>query len=191
MKNVLMVLTALFVSSSAMAYDQKPTADYNFRFSPIGLLVGSIGVDLSKAITPEWTVGPELNYWKFSLSSTDAAYTSDYDISSSKIGVRANWYKNGVYTDGLYVGPSISYASAKVTTTDALGEVTGEASGLFLGCLVGYGWFWDSFNMTLAGGAQTGLGDTKVKVTDSSGETTDVSSLSAGVALEYNLGWTF
>lgn len=191
MKRVLLCVISLMFASSTFAAE-KAANEWNFRFSPIGFLVGSVGVDLSKAITPEWTIGPELQVMKLSLPVSDGSvYTSDYEISSSRIGVRANWYKNGNFTDGLYVGPSLAYFAAKVTTTDSFGTVTGEASGMLLGCVIGYGWFWDSFNMTLAGGATAGLGDTKITVTDSSGEVTDVSSAGAGLALEYNLGWTF
>lgn len=168
------------------------SAEYNFRFSPIGLIVGSINIGLDIVVAPDWTVGPAVQYWRYKISSDDTIFSSDYEITAYSFGGRANWFKNGNFTDGLYVGPSLSYASVKLTTKDSLGDtVTGSASVMLASCLVGYGWYWDSFNMMLGGGAALGLGDTKVKVETSSGSTTEVSSSIAGVALEYSLGWTF
>ena len=123
---------------------------------------------------------------------SNSSFTSNYDISAYAFGARANWFKNGNYSDGLYVGPSLRYVNAQLSTTDVLGTTTGSASAIFVGCLVGYGWFWNSFNMMLGGGFTQGLGDTKITITDSSGNKTDVSTAaSGGLALEYTLGWTF
>ncbi len=168
------------------------SAEYNFRFSPLGLIVGSININLDIVVAPDWTVGPVINYWRYSSSSDRTVFSKDFETTAYGFGARANWFKNGNFTDGLYVGPGLSYANVKVTTTDSTGDsVTGSASVMLASCLVGYGWYWDSFNMMLGGGASLGLGDTKVKVETSSGSSTEVSSTMAGVALEYSLGWTF
>src|SRR4051812_13712918 len=110
------------------------TNSMNFRFSPLGLLIGAINISMDFPIDPNWTVGPTLSYWHFKLSS-DAGFKSDYDITAFGGGARANWFKNGNFTDGLYVGPSVQYTNVKLTTTDAGGDVSGTASGLFAGCL--------------------------------------------------------
>lgn len=173
-----------------MSYGSSP--EYNFRFSPIGLIVGSINIDFDMAVAPDWTVGPTVSYWRSSVSSDSTTFSEKFDVTAYGIGARANWFKNGNFTDGLYVGPSLSYANVKISTKDLSGDsVTGSASVMLASCLVGYGWFWDSFNMMLGGGASFGLGDTKVKVETSTGSSTEVSSSIAGVAIEYSLGWTF
>lgn len=182
-----LLFVVLGASSSAFAAGE----GMNFRFSPLGLIIGSVNGGLDIAVAPEWTVGPAASYWRFNLSSSDS-FSEDYKITAWSVGARANWFKNGNFTDGLYVGPSLSYANVELETLDTAGaKVTGEASGLFLTGLVGYGWFWDSFNIMLGGGFSAGLGSTEVKVTDSSGSETKVSSTISGVALEFSLGWTF
>ncbi len=177
--------------ASKVAY-ASDSAQYNFRFSPIGLILGSINIDFDIAIAPDWTVGPTINYWRYSSASDKATFSEDYKTTAYGFGARANWFKNGNFTDGLYVGPSLAYANVKVSTTDTVGTTwTGSASVMLASCLVGYGWYWDSFNMMLGGGASLGLGDTKVKIESSSGSSTEVSTSIAGLALEYSLGWTF
>jgi hypothetical protein len=152
------------------------------------LIIGSVNAGLDFVVHPNWTVGPEGSYWHTHVGSS---WGSDWDVKAYGIGARGNWFKNGVFTNGLYVGPSLSYASVKVTNSDSFGSYSGTASGLFASGLVGYAWFWDSFNMMLGGGATVGLGDTKVSVTDSSGAKTEVNSSISGLDLEFSLGWTF
>lgn len=163
----------------------------NLRFSPLGLVVGAIGIQLDFKIHSEWTLGPALSYWHVKLDSDPALFTSQYDVTASTFGARANWFKNGVYTDGLYVGPALEYASVKVKTNDSISTVSATGTALMLSGLVGYGWFWESFNMMLGGGLGVALGGADVEVTDSSGSKTKVKSPASGLALEYSLGWTF
>jgi len=181
---------APMASQPSMNYGR--SAEYNFRFQPVHLLIGAFALNLDYAIAPDWTIGPALTYWRFNLSSDGAFYTEKYEITYFSIGARATWFKNGVYTDGLYVGPNVGYVSAKLKTRNLLDEeVTGSVSVPMVGCLVGYGWFWDSFNMMLGGGARVGLGNTKVEIKSASGTETDVSAPIAGFDFEYSLGWTF
>lgn len=160
---------------------------YNFRISPLSLLVGGIAANFDMAINSEWTVGPTVSYlnWKIGKGST---LSEDISLSAYSIGARANWYKNGVHSDGMYLAPALVYSAATATA----GTSKGEASGLFLSGVIGYGWFWDSFNMLLGGGFSTGLGNSKVQVKDSAtGQTTETSLQNGGLALEWTTGWTF
>lgn len=86
---------------------------------------------------------------------------------------------------GLLVG------SFNMSSTNASGTSSGQASGFFLSCLAGYGWFWSSFNQMLGAGLAMGLGDTTISVTNSSGQKESVSVWGAGFTVEYSLGWTF
>jgi hypothetical protein len=124
---------------------------------------------------------------------SSGSFTGDYDIKAFAIGGRANWYANGVYTDGLYVSPQFAFSNAKVSATDSLGNsAEGEASSLIVSGLVGYGWFWDSFNIHLGGGLALPVGTSKVKVKNSDGTEESVDFSRTGrLALEFNLGWTF
>ena len=192
LRNILLALSLslAFVGPQAFAASGDTL---NFRFSPILLVVGFAAINVDYAVAPNWTVGPQLHYWNFNLKNTNSDTFDEIKINAFGAGVRANWFKNGNYTDGLYVGPALIYSSVKVTGTDALGiDYEGTGSGAFLSCLVGYGWFWDSFNMMLGGGATAGLGDTKVKVKDSLGNEDEYNSNpGGGLALEFSLGWTF
>jgi hypothetical protein len=165
----------------------------NLRFSPIGLLASAILVNYDVAVNSNWTLGPEVIYMNFNIDSS-GTYSSEINIKALGLGARGNWFKNGVYTAGLYVGPSLRYLSVKgeENFSDGSGQSTASASGLLASGLVGYGWFWDSFNIMLGGGLSLPLGDLKVETTDSNGVKTeeDISN-GGGLALEFSLGWTF
>lgn len=171
--------------SSAHAQNQM-----NLRVNPLGLLLGGIDATLDFKYDENWTIGPKLSYMSFEASRS-GSFTEDFSIKGYSLGARANWFKNGVYTDGLYVGPDLSYSYVKVSSSDTSGTVTAEGQGLYATGLVGYGWFWQNFNMMLGGGLTAGLLGTQVKVKDSNGNETKVSVRSGGLALEWTVGWTF
>jgi hypothetical protein len=183
-------MLSLFLVSAPWAHADG-SDQYNFRFSPVTLLIGLVGVDLDIKVSDQWTVGPELAYWHFSLSET-GDFTQSVDITAFAVGARANWFLNGTYTDGLYIGPSLKYVSVKATTANDVESLSGTASVLQASVLVGYGWFWPSFNMMLGGGLALPLGNQDVTVTDSNGDKVSENISSTGsLALEYSLGWTF
>lgn len=178
MKKIAVAIT-LFLSVHSMAND------LNFRFSPIGLLIGAVDATLDIKMNPNWTLGPKLTYLNFEISSNSI----NYKESAYGLGVRGNWFKNGAYQDGLYVGPAAGWHGVKVTGN----SYSAEVSAVSIGCLVGYGWFWESFNQMLGGGIATALGGTKVTIKDSNGATVNDVELSgfSGLSIEYSLGWTF
>lgn len=183
----LFMFAAMF-SSSALAVESDRM---NLTLDPIGLIVGSLGMGLDFRVHPQWTVGPRLEVWN-SREHARGIFTGGYRIHAYGAGVRANWFAEGVYTDGLYVSPSLNYYSIKVKATDAFSnESSASASGLSARAIAGYGWFWDSFNIMLGGGLTVFLGDSKVRVTDSSGQKEDVPLQTVTPALEFQLGWTF
>lgn len=184
------IFSAAFLISFAAHAGSDHT--YNVRFSPVGLIVGGTYLNLDVKILPQWTVGPELGYYRFKIKSDAVYFNSDYKITAYSVGARANWFMNDAYNSGLYVGPTLRYMNVRLDTTDASGDVTGEMGGLYAACVVGYSWFWDSFNMMLGGGGTFGFGAKDVKVTQSNGTQTSVSTNNiAGFVLEFSLGWTF
>ena len=164
----------------------------NFRFRPLGLFVGRFTLDLDVAVGSAWTIGPEISY-KHEKSSSNSAQFSDYDKTESSIGVRANWFKNGTYTSGLYLGPSLSVSHARIKTSSNSESKDYESSdnAPVLGLLVGYGWFWNSFNIMLGLGGTTSLGEKDVTISDSSGHNTSTSNSFTSIDGEFSLGWTF
>ncbi|MBC7753071.1 MAG: hypothetical protein H7Z71_02465 [Moraxellaceae bacterium] len=166
---------------------------YNFRFSPIHAIVGYVNTNLDIAVSPNWTLGPSLGLWNFNSSSTTSSNSSNsYNYRIFALGARANWFANEVYKDGLVVGPNIEFMSIDVKSKSTTSDLSGKVTATILGCYVGYGWFWQSFNQMLSGGIRT-VGSTKVKIEDSSGSTVDEASgvSNTGLTLEYTLGWTF
>lgn len=179
-------------SSTAFAEETVNSADnFNIRFGPVALLIGVVNIGVDVAVHDQLTIGPEVSYLHWNLSSS-GAFTTDYDIRAYAAGLRANWYANGVFTDGLYIAPKISYSKATVSSSDSTGTVEGEASVFVATGLVGYAWFWDGFNIHLGGGASLPVGDGNVKIKDSTGQEDSVSiSRTGNLALEFDLGWTF
>jgi hypothetical protein len=163
----------------------------NFRFHPIGIIVGALGVNLDFKIHDHWTLGPALSYWQL-RSGSSGALRSDLKLEAYSVGARANWFMNGAYTDGLYVGPSLNLVGARAEATDVDGTTrTASLTIVAAQGLVGYGWFWKSFNQMLGAGLGIGLGETQLEVKDSTGRKSETKPVGAGFALEYSLGWTF
>lgn len=187
MNRLAALLIGIFMSQGALADSSNIM---NLRFDPLGLLIGIASLDLDVKLADNWTLGPTIKYWRLSVSGSGTV-TSNFSVSAFAVGGRANWFANGVYRDGLYVGPSIQFGSATVTATDVDGERRATASGLFAQALVGYGWFWDSFNILLGGGFNLPLGNAKAEYKDSSGSVEEVTTLRSRLALEFSLGWTF
>lgn len=187
MKWLLSILCAMVFSHGAFADNSD---SMNFRFAPVPLIVGAMTVNFDFAVGDSWTLGPELSFWHRSYSSS--VFSDGYKITSFGGGVRANWFNNGIYTNGLYVGPSLTATSVNLKASDTTGEYTANATVLVASSVVGYAWFWKSFNMMLGGGLNLALGKSKVTVKDPSGnETSSNIQPFGGLALEYSLGWTF
>lgn len=190
MKPTLFFLVFIFLSnaySEVINLEQSPR--YNVRSEPLRLLGNAtLNIVLDIKVSSNWTVGPELGIEKYSVTEA-APRSSKIYVDTSFIGVRANWFKNGVYTDGLYVAPLFRSANTKITAPSDL-TVTGATAGTLFGCFVGYGWFWDSFNMMLGLGPVMGSSHQSVKISGQSG-TNHLSDHLALALGEYTFGWTF
>jgi hypothetical protein len=164
---------------------------FNFRFSPLSVLLNGAALGLDIAITDQWTIGPALEWANFDFGQT-GILTEDIEIKVFGIAARANWFANGTYTDGFYIGPYLQYVKAEAESSDGISSVEGKVNAIYAGSLFGYGWFWDNFNIMLGAGFGLGVGDTKIEVKDSSGnEVTKVNSSGGVFAGEFTLGWTF
>lgn len=99
----------------------------NIRFYPVNLVAALVSVDFDFKIADQWTLGPSLSYWKFKIDK-GGSFTNDFQINRYRIGARANWFKNGAFTDGLLFGPSIDYVNIDLSTADSSGPVTAKGS---------------------------------------------------------------
>lgn len=193
MKQIIFVLMHFIFTSNAFSENAELSSSnrYNIRFEPLRWAVNNFSINvLDIKVSSNWTVGPELGYLKYSVSSAGNSSSKIY-VDTSFIGVRTNWFKNGVYTDGLYVAPFARFVKTDISAPSG-STIAGKASSSVLGCFIGYGWFWNSFNMMLGISPVIGSSWSPVVVTDQTGfNTNHLSDRFADAAGEYTLGWTF
>lgn len=165
-------------------------ARYNIRANPLGLIFGTLDLGFDITLNGQWTIGPMLRYASRSGDLDDGR--TNYAVHYLGVGARGTWFRNGVFRQGLYAAPTATYVNAGVKLQDSKTPTTEySASGLMVGGLVGYGWFWDSFNVMVGGGADVTLGPQQIRVRDSSGRSNTVGATLAGLAFETSLGCTF
>ena len=166
----------------------RPTG--NVRLNPLGLLFGTydLGVDLT--LGSAWTLGPMIRF--ASTTGTFDDVGTEYAVKYLGFGLRGTWFYNGVLTRGLYLAPTLTYVNAGVTVRDRFGQSTEySASGFMIGGLIGYGWFWDHFNLMVGGGLDVTFGPQTIRVRESGGTSESLRTTLAGLAVETSVGWTF
>ena len=180
MKKLICIFLFLYATHASAASGDS----WNFRFSPIGALLGMVNVEFDYKLSDNWTLGPTLTYWNFSLSG--------FSIKASSYGAQSRYFFNGVFNDGAYLGLQAATMSIKATITSLGVEYSGESNGAVIGAGGGYHWFWDSFNMNV-GGFLYSSPATKIELKDSNGNKYDDQATSpvTGLGIEYTLGWTF
>jgi hypothetical protein len=173
------VLAAFLFSGAAAS-----AVDMNFRFSP-DLIVGLPNFELNFETGPNWSFGPLVRgiYFRF----------DDRRIGESEIGLRGDYYFNGTFKDGWFLSPQLTVGSAKITDkSEVYGDLEGKGKTLNTSFFGGYGWYWTSFNMDVAGGlTHYSMGEVDLK--DSRGTTQTTEDLFNGVRayIEFNVGWVF
>lgn len=184
-------LLTLFLPFSLCVDAATPNHTTNFRFNPLAVMLGGLTGTLDFRIHPEWTLGLEMGFINYKLTS-NLGPPEDTDLWSHSLTVRSNWFKNGVFQEGMYVGPFVSYAAAQARLVDKNGNIKNRADGVFAGAVLGNAWVWESFNVMLGGGLTLPMGQSKVQVENSNGTRTDAFINGSGILiLELSLGWTF
>jgi len=184
-------LSILFIMGLASSLAQASENEtLNIRFDPLGVVIGALGLNVDVNIGDGWSIGPELEYLRFKLNSSDQ-YNSKYDVKLTSVGVRFNWFLNGTFNSGFYLGPSLKYVSDALNTSDNNGSASGRGSDFVCAGVVGYGWFWPTFNLMLGAGGRLALGDNQITIRDSTGRETKESPSLSGVALEFTTGFKF
>jgi uncharacterized protein YxjI len=163
---------------------------YNFRLNPL-IFLGAVNGNFDFRISRDWTVGLQGAYLQAKLGPT-GTFNSDFNITAYGIGARANWFFDGAFKDGYYLGPSLEYLAVNIKTSDAFGPANGSATGMMASCLVGYGWFWDEgFNIMLGGGYGTVLGASGITIKDSAGNQQTITANLSGLTFEISIGFAF
>jgi hypothetical protein len=191
MKNILIcTFVFLFLSisySSEISPGRAPV--FNLRIEPIRLFANSnFNIILDVNLNPNWTAGSEFGYKVYDVAEAGPR-KSKINVKTTYVGARGTWFKNGVYSDGLYVSPLIRYADAQVSAPSDL-VVSGKSSGALLGCFFGYGWFWQNINMMLGVGPMLGQSQQSLTVSGQDGSFQIKDHLVQSVG-EYSIGWTF
>lgn len=161
-------------------------SEVNVRIDPLNTLIGRMNVQVDFGIASAWSLGPTLQY----TNKMDEGYK----INAYGFGVRGNYAFNGnIFTQGWYLGPSISYVNVKVTDDNSiLGDLEGKGSGVAFSVLGGYQWMWEHFNINLgAGPVFYTLGDIVVENDAGTYEEKFSGYNEVGLGLEFTLGWKF
>lgn len=179
-KQVQIFLSSLVILLTPMSFAQT----MNFRFAPVGVLVGLPSVDLATEISPHWTIGPFARGLVWNLGNRH--------IREVELGLRGDYYFTEVFRDGWFLSPQLSAGYAEAKSTSSYENLKGHSQGLNLSGFAGYSWFWNSFNMDLAAGL-TYFGIGPFDLNDSSGAARSTENLFSGLRgyVEYNIGWTF
>jgi hypothetical protein len=193
MKRLLLAtLTIAFVSNTAHA---TPDDTKNFRFSPLTILAGLALVELDLVMGDQWTLGPTAFLANMDFNTTTSAgATQNVKVTGGGIGLRANYYFDGVFKDGWYLSPQITAQNVKAAVTQGTLTGTAEAAGVVIKAIGGYHWFWDSFNLNLGAGISSFSGPEEITVVYNNGTSEKVSTKSfatTGAALDFTIGWTF
>lgn len=181
------LLAISLLSVSALA-DEAPAGALNFRVSPISAIIGSYTAVLEWSIGANWTLGPTYSYYDIKRDPG----ANDLALRGYEAALKLTWFKNGAFTDGLYISPSAGYDDYKLSDTDWTGSAREQTvRGATLGALIGYGWFWSHFNIMLGVGAKGRFGDSQTILTNADGTQKSVSSTITEPDGEFSLGWRF
>ena len=164
-----LLLLSSFAMANPPAFGTKPI---NVRLHPLSLIVGVYQASVDIPISEQLTVGPEASYLKNSIEGVSFTATS--------VGVRSNYFLNGVFTNGVYVAPAASMEKMSASSESGSADV----NAISIRAIVGYGWFKQNLNFMVG----AGLGQSVVtgKVED---EDVSLTSTGQGLILELSVGW--
>lgn len=186
-------ILALLISVSSLQAFGSESDKWNFRFHPIALFYQVGAMDLDYKICDHMTVGAELSQTDSKISARWAGTNKDIKTEALGMAINTTLFMKGAFKSGLYVTPSLKYMSIKNKMADSANlDQTGSGDIWYVTGIVGYGWFWETFNIMLGLGGSQPFGDNKVHIKDSlTGQQTDTVMIRSGFAGEFTLGWSF
>ena len=177
-----------------MASMRAPAAEndnYNFRWSPLTLLFRSTAFDLDRKVSEHCDFGASMFYSDQPISAKQAGTNNDVSSTVLGFGLSSRWYKNGAFKSGIYAGPSLNYSSIRDTMADSQGITRTGSGDLFrASAALGYGWFWDTWNIMLQASTSMPVGKNYVVIKDSNGSESRITDGFAFGA-NFTVGWTF
>lgn len=156
----------------------------NFRFSPLGLLVGILNGDLQFKMSNQWTMGPSALVWNLKVP--------DITLNATGAALSGMYYFDEVFEDSWYVSPAVGYISLTTKEKENLIDYEGNYTGLHMALGAGYIWHWESFNLSL-GANWFYLLSGNISKKDAAGNPKEDSSLAGipSVRFDFMMGFTF
>lgn len=160
----------------------KSEGQWNFRFSPIWVLVGWYHLNLDYKILGSTTLGIAIDYINppalLGVSTLYKAY-----------GIEVNHhFAPDAFLDGAVLGLMAGSVTNEVKVSGIL-SAKNSASGTYYGVLGGYQWYWSSFNMKLSAGQR----ESTLAKSGTEGSLTIESRYFSGseTVLDFHLGFKF
>lgn len=177
---------AFVLASAASAHADQ----FNFRFSPLGLLVGTANLALDYKLSDQWSVGPQITYTDLKVGTFGSL--SDFSIRGTGFAVEGVYSFSASFQDGWYANASIGSNNVELKARNrSTGEtLSANGSGMNLQAGGGYKWFWQSFNMNL-GLTLARSSVSEIEIRDSNGVVTESYNPRLGVGIDFRMGFTF
>jgi hypothetical protein len=151
---------------------QEPASRGGIFFNPLAIAFGLISAELALGLNESLALTVNGSYW-----NVDAGSIS---MTAAGGGAGLMYFPNGRLFQGLYLAPSVQYASA--TATSSVDEATASLVGSR--GIVGYHWDWHPFALKLGGGIQYYSGS-------ASGGDVDITLTGAELAIDATIGFTW
>ena len=129
----------------------------NFYTSPAGMVFGSFELGADFKLTRKSSWGLNTSFLNSSIENSESGEITD--LIGQSVGLRYNLFFNGpAFTDSFILQTEVGMMRIDATNltkfeNNDLSGITKETS--FYGNLgLGYGWFWNKFNLQVLGGVQ-------------------------------------
>ena len=156
---------------------------WGLRLSGLPILLGMLDGAWDIPMSSKSVISPTFQYWNPNVAG--------WAFNVIGVGVEGSYHFNGAFANGMYVGGFARLVSLRMSYSFLSDTSTGNMTFSLFGFKVGYQKQWDSFYM-IFGGNLVASSKTEVVITSSSGKTEKTSSpVSAGLGLDWQLGFAF
>ena len=145
------------VETKVVLEDEKVFKTKNFYTSPVGAVFGSFELGADFKLTRKTSWGLKTSFLNSSIENSESGDITD--LIGQSVGLRYNLFFNGpAFTDSFILQTEVGMMRIDATNltkfeNNDLSGITKKSS--FYGNLgVGYGWFWNKFNIQVLGGVQ-------------------------------------
>jgi Protein of unknown function (DUF3575) len=174
----LLLSTIMVLSSASNAFADAD--NHHLSTNPISSVLGLANLEYSYTIADHVTVGLTGNTGRVKIGG--------HELKGSSYGAIARLYlKPAFERDSWYAVAALKQVDYQYSVTSNQIKYAGEADKVTFAVGAGYHWFWDKFNMNLAGLISD---QSKIELKDASGNKYK-DDVNATVDFEFNIGWKF